>query len=293
MKSDFKDYIFFVFLIVALNFMGPMALFLPAPIFVYRDKFPIPYFFLFSFLPFPFIFFLAPDRFNLFFSLLHYCCLVYPSILFVSLLRLKWMNFFERFFPAAILMFLILVSFFFGFYRMSGTTAFSMVIDKFLQLNNVSKGDAEYLKNILFYLFYGIMFLTEGVVFVFNMLFFIKDTGFSSEFHQFKTPVYFVIFTIFFMILLNFFWFSGYLKGEIGVLFATIGFFIFFVFFIQGLSILFFVFNVLNIKGFAKAFLIVLIFIYPIPVILAFTGIFDFWFDFRKKIKVMGGGKVV
>ncbi len=293
MKQEFKDYLLFVFVLTILNFSGPLAVFLPLPFFIFKDKFSFKTLVLTSFIPLLIISPFLPDRLSLFASFLHYGCLVIPTLTIIYLFKYTALSPFYRVFISSlsILVFILILSFISTL--VIGNDFFLAIFEQFFKTSNLDKGDLKYLQDVFYYAGYGLVFFSEAMFFLFNTVFFSKVSGVLRDFENYKADIFLVVFTVFFIFSVNILWILNLLSGIILQVVATISLFIFFVFFVQGLSIYLFFLNKVGFSGFAKTVSLVLIFIYPLPAILALLGILDFWIDFRLKINKIGGGKLV
>ncbi len=293
MKQEAKDYLKFLVVLIILNLSGPLAVFLPLPFFIYKDKFSFKSLFFLSFIPIFVLFPFLPDKLSVFASLLHYGSLVIPSLFIIYLFRFKNLSpFYRLLFPSlSILLFVVGLNYFAN--SILGDNIFYVMFEQFFKASNLSNDDLTYIKNVFHYAGYGLIFLSEAMFFLFNAVFFPKISGVLRDFVTYKVDVFTVVFTVFFILSVNVLWITGNLSGFILQFAATISLFLFFIFFVQGLSIYMYFLDKVFVSGFAKAVSLVLIFFYPLPVIVALAGILDFWIDFRARLKNIGGGKVV
>ena len=294
MSRNYKDYFIFLFFITVLNFLGPLAMFLPAPFFILGRKFSFSSLLIMSFFPLLLFFpLLANDKLSLYLTLLHYGCMVIPSLLIIYLkTKFGFSAFAKLFFSAlGILLFVFAVSYVFNHYFDGGI--FNELSQRFFEASNLSKQDLEYLKTIFEYGGIAMIFFSESIFFLFNAVYFSKNGGVLDDFLFFKAPWHIVVFAVIFVLLVNFLWFFNLLTGKTLFVVAVVSAFLFFIFFAQGLAIYLFFLKRLGIGSFAKVIFIMLIFIYPMPFLLTLIGITDFWIDFRNRIIRLGGGKVV
>ncbi|BBB32254.1 hypothetical protein TTHT_0682 [Thermotomaculum hydrothermale] len=293
MKKLLKDYFLFVLVLIILNFSGPLAIFLPLPFFLYKDKFSFKTLFFTSLIPLFFIFPFLPDKLSIFASVLHYGSLVLPTLLIIYIHRKFTLTPFLRIVIPTLTILIFIVSITYFFITIEGKTVFEQIFEQFFKTANLNAGDLEYVKNVFKYAGLGLIFFSEAIFFLFNTLFFGKIGGVLRDFYDYRVNITIVLFTVLFLIVVNILWATGNLNGIVLQIISTISFFLFFIFFVQGFAIYLFFLKKVGFSGFAKALSIVLIFIYPLPAMLSLAGILDFWVDFRKKIKNIGGGKVV
>ena len=293
MKQAIKDYLLFVLVLTLLNIAGPLAVFLPLPFFLFKDKFSYSTLFLSAFIPLLILFPFLPDKLSLIVSLLHYGSLVIPTLVMIFLFRYSNLNSFQRLFISSlsILVFIVVLGVISNYFL--GKDFFIALFEQFFKTAKMSENDMKYIKNVFYYAGYGLVFFSEAMFFLFNTVFFSKATGVLRDFEGYKADVFVVIFTVVFILCVNMLWITGYLHGYILQIVATLSLFLFFIFFVQGFSIYLYFLNKVGFSGFAKVLSIVLIFIYPLPAILALVGILDFWLDFRVRISKIGGGKLV
>ncbi len=293
MKQISKDSLIFVFILTILNFSGPLAVFLPLPFFVFKNRFAFKILVLLSIVPVFLMWFFLPDKFSFFLSLVHYGSLVTPSLIIIYLSRFTELSVFQRVFFSSI----SIIIFMGIIYNISGlifsNDFFAKIFDQIFQSGEIKDVDIEYLKYIFNVAGLGILFFSEALFFLFNLLFFSKFSEVLEDFENYKADIIIVAFTVVFIFCVNILWFFNMLNGIMLKLVIVFCFFLFFLFFVQGLSIYLYFLKKINVTGFAKALFIVLIFIYPLPAIMALMGILDFWIDFRVKINKIGGGKIV
>ncbi len=293
MKQVIKDYILFVLVLTFLNIAGPLAVFLPLPFFLFKDKFSFLTLFLSSFIPIIILFPFLPDKLSFFVSLLHYGSLVIPTLVIIFLFRYSNLNSFQRLFFSSLSILVFIIALGVISNHLLGKDFFIAIFEQFFKTAKISESDVEYIKKVFFYAGYGLVFFSEAMFFIFNTVFFSKTTGVLRDFEGYKADFFVVVFTVIFILIVNLLWITGYLHGYILQIVATLSLFLFFIFFVQGFSIYLYFLNKVGFSGFAKMLSIVLIFIYPLPAILALVGILDFWLDFRVRISKIGGGKLV
>ncbi len=293
MKQAIKDYLLFVLVLTVLNVAGPLAVFLPLPFFLFKEKFSFSTLFLSAFIPAIILFPFLPDKLSFFVSLLHYGSLVVPTLVIIFLFRYSNLNSFQRLFISSlsILVFIIALGVISNY--LLGRDFFIAVFEQFFKTSKIPESDLEYIKNVFYYAGYGLVFFSEAMFFLFNTVFFSKASGVLRDFAGYKVDVFVVVFTVVFILCVNILWITGYLHGYILQTVATLSLFLFYIFFVQGFAIYLYFLNKVGFSGFAKVLSIVLIFIYPLPAILALVGILDFWLDFRLRISKIGGGKLV
>ncbi len=292
MKQSIKDFLTFVFLITGLNLLGPLAIFLPLPFFVFRDKIPLKSLVLASFIPvfliFPFV-----DRLSFFASLLHYGSLVLPSLTIIFLYEHFNLTPFGRLSISVFstLVFIVLLVFMARFNY--GNSFFEQLFEMFTKQGGFKQSDIAYLKKVLSYTGIGLVFFSEAIFFVFNLILLPRVSVVFRDFYTFKANSYFVILTVVFIFIVNLFWMFDMFNPLLIQCATAIGSYLFFIFFVQGLSIYFVFLDRIMLEGFFKILALVVIFLYPMPVFVALAGILDFWIDFREKIKRINGGRVV
>ncbi len=291
MNFNAKDSLVFVLSLIILNFLGPLAIFLPAPFFIYRQKFSLSSLFFLSLIP-PIVFwYAAPDSFTLLSSFIHYFSLSFASLAFIKF-ETSGSEFKKIFIPAVLIFFAVALSVFLYTFILRGDIL-KEFSEKILQMNELDYADIRSGLRLLKLTMLGAVFFTEAAVFLLNLFIFKNRAALNFRISLYRVPQSLVVATVFFVFFANVLFFLNLKTDLLFIIFISAGFFLFFMFFVQGIAVYLTFLSTFLHSAFARFFFIVIIFMYPVPILLGVLGILDFWFDFRKKIMNSGGGKLV
>jgi hypothetical protein len=261
--------------------LGPGALLLSVPIFLYSDKLSdnlllggivvagISTFFI-SFFLF--------DNFGIIaYNTVHYIVLTFFFLYFMK--RPK-----RRLFISL----LLTVTFtFVVIFAYETVTSSSLLQNTFDMLKNSGQSETkEFYKSLkpLLYITPGVLAISESAVLLINIYFFAKFTKTKTEFSNFKLPDFFLpvfLFTaITYMVATYIFKDIGFIhKLSLNMLLA-----ITFFYFINGFAILVFGLNLAKTSYFLRIFVYVTAFMQPGLILVTALGFADFWVDIRQKM---------
>ena len=291
MTLNAKDSLAFVLSLIILNFLGPLAVFLPAPFFLFRHKFSLTSLFLLSLIPPVLFWYVAPDSFTLLSSLIHYFSLSLAALVFIRFEN-SGSEFKKIMIPALSIFVVVVFSVFVYSFILHGDIL-KEFSDKILQLNGMDESDIKLGLKFLKLTMLGAVFFSEAIIFLLNLFLFKNRASLNFRISLYKTPQFLVIAAIFFVFSANLLFFIDIKTDLIYIIYIALGFLFFFTFFVQGIAVYLMFLSTFLHSPFARFFFIVIIFMYPIPLMLGLVGILDFWFDFRKRIINSGGGKLV
>ncbi len=281
LQNKSKDFFLFSTILFFLNFLGPGALLLSVPIFLYSDRLSNKFLlrgiisaglstFAISFLMF--------DGFGIIaYNTLHYIVL---TLFFFYFMQKPKGRLFITLVMTVCLTFIVIFAY--------ETVTKSSLLQNTLNMlkNSGSQGSDEFYKSIkpLQYITPSVLAISEAAVLLFNIYIFTKFKKVRTNFSNFKLPEYFLplflIVAIIYIAVTYVFKDVGFVhKLSLNLLLAVT-----FFYFVNGFAILTFGLDLAKTSYFLRAFVYITAFMQPGLILVTALGFADFWIDIRQKM---------
>lgn len=276
-----KDFIFFVFILTILNFMGPGALFLSVPVFLYKDKLEFKLLLSAIMTAGAIIFFIsmvyATESVVLTYYMLHFFILTVPFLYFIE-------NPYNRIFKTLMLVMIVSFLTILSHQLITGVSLLQKSIEILNEgTNEIPKELIDSMK-VFEKIVPGIVSIFEGGIFLLNIYIFSKikkvDIGFENfKLSEFLLPVF--IFVAIIYIVTTFTGSKGYYIGVISLNLIIV---LLFFYFLSGFSLLVFGMRLVKTPMLLRIFIFLTPFTHAGLILITALGFADFWLDFRKKL---------
>ncbi|NOZ12884.1 MAG: DUF2232 domain-containing protein [Acidobacteria bacterium] len=283
MRPELRSFLLLTAFVFVLNFMGPLALLLPVPFIFYYKRVPAPYRAVSAGIVAVLLMLLVRDPLAHFVVLVQFISLIAPFLLFLSMQEKGYGI--NTSIPAALLLTFVLIA--------AAALAYPLFFHSPIadQLNTVLKQsgfkpspDLNKALTSLIHILPGIIFLSEGIILLLNLMIFARISREPIEFHNFRLPDTLIAAFIIAGILFIFTGIVPAIHSEMlhnivsNTLIALA-----FVYFTQGLAVAVFFLNRIKMPPLLRLACFVFIFIQPGPFLVTGLGFADIWVEFRKR----------
>ncbi|RLE16694.1 MAG: hypothetical protein DRJ14_08030 [Acidobacteria bacterium] len=283
MRPELRSFLLLTAFLFVLNFMGPLALLLPVPFIFYYKRVPALYRAVSAGIVAVLLILIVQDPLAHFVVLFQFTSLIAPFLLFLSLQEEGFGINFSI--PAALLLTFILIA--------AGTLAYPLFFHQPMaaQLTAVLKEsgfqpnpDLNQALTSLIHVLPGIIFLSEGIILLLNLMIFSRISHEPINFHNFRLPD--MLIALFVAVGLLFI-FTGIVPAIHSDLLHNITantlIALAFAYFMQGLAVAVFFLNRIKMHPLLRLACFIFIFIQPGPFLVTALGFADIWVEFRKR----------
>lgn len=283
MRPELKSFLLLTAFVFALNFLGPLALLLPVPFIFYFKRVPALYRAASAGIVAVLLLILVQEPLAHFVVLFQFASLVAPFLLFLSLQEKGYTI--DTSIPAALLLTFVLVA--------AGSYAYPLFFHMPIadQLTAVLKESgfqpSPELNDALtsfIHILPGIIFLSEGVVLLLNLMIFSRVSSEPIRFQEFRLPDSLIIVFVGMALLFIFTAIVPVIHYDVlRYMAANMLIAIAFAYFTQGLAVAVFFLNKMKMPTLLRLACFIFIFIQPGPLLVTGLGFADIWVEFRKR----------
>jgi len=283
MRPELKSILLLTSFLFVLNFLGPLALLLPVPFIFFYKRVPTLYRATSAGVVAVLLLIVVRDPLARYVVLFQFASLVSPFLLFLSMQEKGYTI--DISIPSTLLLTFVLVA--------AGSLAYPHFFHQPIadQLATVLKEsgfkptpELHQALTTFIHILPGIIFLSEGVVILLNLMIFSRVTKEPLQFPSFRLPDSLIIA---FVVLALLFIFTAIVpvihSDAIQYMAANTLIAIAFAYFVQGLAVAVFFIDKMKIPSLLRLVFFIFIFVQPGPFIVTALGFADIWLEFRKR----------
>ncbi len=283
MRPELRSFLLLTAFLFVLNFMGPLALLLPVPFIFYYKRVPARYRPVSAGIVALLLIILISDPLTHYVVLFQFISLTAPFLLFLSLKEKGYSL--NTSIPVALLLTFVLVAIGALAYPLFFHTPIADELNTLLKQSGFKPTpELNQALTSFIHILPGIVFLSEGIILLLNLMIFRKITDEPIAFQIFRLPdtliVAFVSISLLFI-------FTAivpvihsdmlrYISANILIAFA-------FAYFTQGLAVFIFFLNRTKFPPLLRLACFIFVFVQPGPLLITALGFADIWVEFRKR----------